>query len=79
MTASSFRMEVHIQLYVNMDLSALIVQITRPSHLSDAAQGMKVDPGCAEGRLGLLTAALRELRAALTDPAQYDGEHGRWV
>ncbi|XP_032984859.1 Fanconi anemia group A protein [Rhinolophus ferrumequinum] len=39
---------------------------------TNAAQGMKVDPGCAEGRLGLLTAALQELRAALTDPAQYD-------
>lgn len=31
-----------------------------------------MDPGCAEGTLGPLTAALRELRATLTDPAQYD-------
>ncbi|XP_066205005.1 Fanconi anemia group A protein [Saccopteryx leptura] len=37
-----------------------------------AVLGRKLEPGCAEGSLGLLTAALRELRAALTDPAQYD-------
>ncbi|KAM5207637.1 Fanconi anemia group A protein isoform 2-T2 [Hipposideros larvatus] len=37
-----------------------------------AAPEMKVDPGCGERTLGLLTAALRELRATMTDPAQYD-------
>lgn len=35
---------------------------------------VEAEPGCAEGSLGLLTAALRELRAAMTDPAHYDGE-----
>ncbi|EPQ04625.1 Fanconi anemia group A protein, partial [Myotis brandtii] len=41
---------------------------------TNAALGMEVEvePGCAEGSLGLLTAALQELRAAMTDPAQYD-------
>ncbi|XP_045431802.1 Fanconi anemia group A protein isoform X3 [Pipistrellus kuhlii] len=41
---------------------------------TDAALGMEVEaePGCAEGSLGLLTAALQELRAAMTDPAHYD-------
>ncbi|KAK1330595.1 hypothetical protein QTO34_010791 [Cnephaeus nilssonii] len=41
---------------------------------TNAALGMEVEvePGCTEGSLGLLTAALRELRAAMTDPAQYD-------
>lgn len=35
---------------------------------------MKGDAGCAEEPLGPLAAALRELRAAMTDPSQYDGE-----
>ncbi|XP_036159204.1 Fanconi anemia group A protein isoform X2 [Myotis myotis] len=41
---------------------------------TNAALGMEVEaePGCVEGSLGLLTAALQELRAAMTDPAQYD-------
>uniref|UniRef100_G1PNC5 FA complementation group A n=1 Tax=Myotis lucifugus TaxID=59463 RepID=G1PNC5_MYOLU len=41
---------------------------------TNAALGMEVEaePGCAEGSLGLLTAALQELRTAMTDPAQYD-------
>lgn len=30
--------------------------------------------GCAEEPLGPLAAALRELRAAMADPSQYDGE-----
>ncbi|XP_047702217.1 Fanconi anemia group A protein isoform X2 [Prionailurus viverrinus] len=37
-----------------------------------AAPGMKVEAVCAEGPLGPLAAALRELRAAMTDPTQYD-------
>ncbi|XP_016067742.1 PREDICTED: Fanconi anemia group A protein isoform X4 [Miniopterus natalensis] len=41
---------------------------------ANVALGLKVEvePSCAEGSLGLLTAALLELRAAMTDPAQYD-------
>ncbi|XP_019675757.1 Fanconi anemia group A protein isoform X5 [Felis catus] len=37
-----------------------------------AAPGMKVEAVRAEGPLGPLAAALRELRAAMTDPTQYD-------
>ncbi|XP_042776509.1 Fanconi anemia group A protein isoform X3 [Panthera leo] len=37
-----------------------------------AAPGTKVEAVCAEGPLGPLAAALRELRAAMTDPTQYD-------
>ncbi|XP_034880443.1 Fanconi anemia group A protein isoform X3 [Mirounga leonina] len=38
-----------------------------------AAPGMKAEAGgCAEEPLGPLAAALRELRAAMTDPSQYD-------
>ncbi|KAM8776511.1 LOW QUALITY PROTEIN: Fanconi anemia group A protein [Rhynchonycteris naso] len=37
-----------------------------------AVLGRNMEPGCAEGSLGPLTAALQELRAALTYPAQYD-------
>lgn len=37
---------------------------------------MKADSSCTEGPLGPLTAALQELRAAMTDPTQYDGEGG---
>ncbi|XP_045628768.1 Fanconi anemia group A protein isoform X1 [Ursus americanus] len=37
-----------------------------------AAPGVKGDAGCAEEPLGPLAAALRELRAAMTDPSQYD-------
>lgn len=40
---------------------------------------VEAEPGWAEGCLGLLTAALQELRAAMTDPAQYDGEDGQWA
>ncbi|ELK02893.1 Fanconi anemia group A protein [Pteropus alecto] len=42
-----------------------------------AGPGMKADPSCAEGPLGPLTAALQELRAAMTDPAQYDAISAR--
>uniref|UniRef100_A0A452TVN7 FA complementation group A n=1 Tax=Ursus maritimus TaxID=29073 RepID=A0A452TVN7_URSMA len=42
--------------------------------LPGAAPGVKGDAGCAEEPLGPLAAALRELRAAMTDPSQYDGE-----
>ncbi|XP_023378481.1 Fanconi anemia group A protein isoform X3 [Pteropus vampyrus] len=42
-----------------------------------AGPGMKADPSCAEGLLGPLTAALQELRAAMTDPAQYDAISAR--
>jgi hypothetical protein len=35
---------------------------------------MRAEPGCAEEPLGPLMAALGELRAAMTDPMQYDGE-----
>ncbi|XP_058384481.1 Fanconi anemia group A protein isoform X4 [Diceros bicornis minor] len=38
----------------------------------DAAPGMKVEPGHVEEPLELLTIALGELRAAMTDPVQYD-------
>lgn len=46
------------------------------SCLSDAAQGGKVEPSGAEEPLDLLTAALQELRASMTDPTQHDGEEG---
>nr|XP_058901869.1 Fanconi anemia group A protein isoform X3 [Kogia breviceps] len=38
----------------------------------DAASRREVEPSCAEEPLGLLTAALRELRASVTDPTQHD-------
>ncbi|XP_028736731.1 Fanconi anemia group A protein [Peromyscus leucopus] len=38
----------------------------------DAAPGKRTEPDCAEQPLGLLTAALEELRALMTDPTQYD-------
>lgn len=41
---------------------------------SDAAPGMKVEAVCGEEPLGPLAAALRALRAAMTDPTQHDGE-----
>ena len=56
------------------DLTCLIVKIT--SCLSDAASRREVEPSCAEEPLGLLTTALRELRASVTDPPQHDGEDG---
>lgn len=58
----------------------LLVRIAL-SGLADAALGMEVEakPGCTEGSLELLTAALQELRAAMTDPAQYGGENGSWA
>ncbi|EQB76983.1 Fanconi anemia group A protein [Camelus ferus] len=51
--------------------SGLIVETT--SCLSGAAPGRKEEPRSAEEPLGLLTAALGELRALLTDPTQHDG------
>ena len=39
----------------------------------DAALGTKTEAICVEP-LGLLAAALRELRTTMTDPTQYDGE-----
>ncbi|XP_068384520.1 Fanconi anemia group A protein isoform X8 [Eschrichtius robustus] len=39
----------------------------------DAASRREVEPSCAEEPLGLLTTALRELRASVTDPPQHDG------
>ncbi|XP_068384516.1 Fanconi anemia group A protein isoform X4 [Eschrichtius robustus] len=38
----------------------------------DAASRREVEPSCAEEPLGLLTTALRELRASVTDPPQHD-------
>ncbi|OBS77115.1 hypothetical protein A6R68_16418 [Neotoma lepida] len=38
----------------------------------DATPGKRMKPDCAEQPLGLLTAALEELRALMTDPTQYD-------
>ncbi|XP_061029184.1 Fanconi anemia group A protein isoform X4 [Eubalaena glacialis] len=38
----------------------------------DAASRREVEPSCAEEPLGLLTTALRELRASVTDPTQHD-------
>ncbi|XP_052583284.1 Fanconi anemia group A protein isoform X2 [Peromyscus californicus insignis] len=38
----------------------------------DATSGKRTEPNCAEQPLGLLTAALEELRALMTDPTQYD-------
>nr|XP_020740950.1 Fanconi anemia group A protein [Odocoileus virginianus texanus] len=38
----------------------------------DAAQGGEVEPSGAEEPLDLLTAALQELRASMTDPTQHD-------
>ncbi|XP_073911552.1 Fanconi anemia group A protein isoform X4 [Castor canadensis] len=40
--------------------------------LENVAPGMRAEPGCAEEPLGPLMAALGELRAAMTDPMQYD-------
>lgn len=54
------------------DLTCLIVKII--SCLSDAASQREVEPSCKEEPLGLLTTALRELRASVTDPTQRDGE-----
>lgn len=45
---------------------------------SDAAPGKRTEPDYAEKPLGLLTAALEELRALMTDPTQYDGKKGGW-
>ncbi|KAL6082919.1 hypothetical protein STEG23_002613 [Scotinomys teguina] len=39
---------------------------------SDATPGKRTEPNCAEQPLRLLTAALEELRALMTDPTQYD-------
>ncbi|XP_054426243.1 Fanconi anemia group A protein [Pteronotus mesoamericanus] len=39
---------------------------------ADAALGVKVDPSRVEGSLARLTAALRDLRAAMADPTQHD-------
>ncbi|XP_027266394.1 Fanconi anemia group A protein isoform X7 [Cricetulus griseus] len=38
----------------------------------NATPGKKTKPDCAEQPLGLLSAALEELRALMTDPTQYD-------
>ena len=43
---------------------------------SDATPGKRPEPDQAEQPLGLLTAALEELRALMTDPTQYDGKKG---
>ena len=43
---------------------------------SDATLGKRPEPDQAEQPLGLLTAALEELRALMTDPTQYDGKKG---
>ncbi|XP_028608601.1 Fanconi anemia group A protein [Grammomys surdaster] len=37
----------------------------------DATSGQRTEPDCADQPLGLLTAALEELRALMTDPTQY--------
>ena len=50
--------------------------VDAPPNLSGAALGMAVGPGCAEDSLALLTAALGELRAAVADPTQHEGEGG---
>ena len=42
--------------------------------VSVAAPGSEAEHSCAEEPLDLLTAALGELRASLSDPTQQDGE-----
>lgn len=41
---------------------------------SDATSAQRAELDCSEQPLGLLTAALEELRALMTDPTQYSGE-----
>lgn len=41
---------------------------------SDATSAQRTEADCAEEPLRLLTAALEELRALMTDPTQYSGK-----
>lgn len=45
-----------------------------PLPCSDTTSGQRTETNCAERPLGLLTAALEELRALMTDPTQYSGK-----
>lgn len=51
-----------------------LASLLRLPPLSGAAAGTKEELGSAEEPLQPLTAALRELRAMMTDPSQHDGE-----
>ncbi|XP_015984418.2 Fanconi anemia group A protein isoform X1 [Rousettus aegyptiacus] len=58
-------------------LYAAYCQACSAAEEKPAGLGMKADSSCTEGPLGPLTAALQELRAAMTDPTQYDAISAR--
>ncbi|XP_027472901.1 Fanconi anemia group A protein isoform X4 [Zalophus californianus] len=62
--------KIPLSLYSTYCQACSTVEEKKPEH---AAAGVKAEAGgCAEEPLGPLAAALRELRAAMTDPSQYD-------
>nr|XP_025716109.1 Fanconi anemia group A protein isoform X2 [Callorhinus ursinus] len=62
--------KIPLSLYSTYCQACSTVEEKKPEH---AAAGVKAEAGgCAEEPLGPLAAALSELRAAMTDPSQYD-------